>query len=90
MINTLEERLFTSKELTSNNYNGLLELRKELNNRYYWRLTTENYDTTKCTYLRENLEIIETIIAQLYARGVKDLTITCDDGEIILNIEDFK
>lgn len=90
MINVFEERIITSKELTSNNYNGLLDLREELNNRYYWRITTENYDQKKCTYLRENLKIIETIISQLFARDVKDLIITCDDGEIILNIEDFK
>ncbi len=90
MVNTLEERLITSQELTTNNYNDLLSLRKELGNRYNWRLTTENYDQNKCKYLRDNLEIVETTISQLFARDVKDLLITCDDGEMILNIEDFK
>ena len=91
MINTLlEERLFTSQELTTNNYNDLLSLRKGLGDRYNWRLTTENYDQKKCIYLRENEEILNTIITDLFVRGEKDLIITCDDGEKILNIEDFK
>lgn len=62
MINILEEQEISLKELK--NYH-LKDIRKMIDERLDWRLTTENYDHKKVNNLLKNIEVVNDLITNL-------------------------
>lgn len=62
MINILEEQEISLKELKNHH---LKEIRKMIDERLNWRLTTENYDHKKVNNLLKNIEVVNDLITNL-------------------------
>lgn len=62
MIKILEEQEISLKELK--NYH-LKDIRKMIDDRLNWRLTTENYDHKKVNNLLKNIEVVNDLITNL-------------------------